>query len=248
MSSPPPAIVREDILSAAEQRAHREATIDIKQLARINELKRSFRRLIDPGIMRPNKKEDALASLKTLVALSDNLLREPDNPKYQQFKLTNNVIKKRLVDVKGAIEYAVDLGFHLKVEDLQPTYIFNNRHLEDLQIGNEILKETLDREMEKQSRAQNPKLTEREMIEITRRNVQLNFEDDRRAKLLKDKREAELRAVREATGASAPAASQVPTTDSRIPPGGVTLNGYVESGNEESTLTHTSDNVSDDEE
>lgn len=39
--------------------------------------------------------------------ISDNLLREPDNAKFQQFKPTNNAIKKRLVDVKGALEYAV---------------------------------------------------------------------------------------------------------------------------------------------
>ena len=51
--------------------------------------------------------------------MSDNLLREPDNPKFAQFKPTNNAIKKRLVDVKGALEYAVAVShpdLYLRIE------------------------------------------------------------------------------------------------------------------------------------
>lgn len=48
--------------------------------------------------------------------ISDNLLREPDNSKFQQFKPTNNAIKKRLVDVKGALEFAVAVSTPLTHE------------------------------------------------------------------------------------------------------------------------------------
>ena len=34
-------------------------------------------------------------------------MRNPDNPKYSQFKAENNVIKRTLVEVRGALEYAV---------------------------------------------------------------------------------------------------------------------------------------------
>jgi hypothetical protein len=39
--------------------------------------------------------------------IAENLLREPDNPKFRQFKPTNTIIKRDLVSPKGALEYAV---------------------------------------------------------------------------------------------------------------------------------------------
>ncbi|KAI0306981.1 hypothetical protein B0F90DRAFT_1684033 [Multifurca ochricompacta] len=79
-----------------------------------------FRRLVDPGIMRPNSKEVALRSLRTLSTIAENLLREPDNPKFRQFKPTNTIIKRDLVDPKGALEYAVEMGFRAEVQ--RPPY------------------------------------------------------------------------------------------------------------------------------
>ncbi|KAI5124812.1 hypothetical protein M0805_005443 [Coniferiporia weirii] len=247
MSSPPatPTDIRAELLSAAEQRARHDATVDVKYLARIHELKQSFRRLIDPGIVRPNNKEDTVSSLKTLETLSSNLLREPDNPKFLQFKPTNNTIKRRLVDVKGALEYAV------AVEQFQPSYVFDNRHLEDLRIGNDILKEALSREAEKLERAQHSKLTQKELSEIARRNVQLNFEDDRKAKLLRDQQEANLRAARAAAGISAPAASRSSPAGLETLRGGVTLSGQIVPDVEpdvENSLTHRSSYGSDSDE
>jgi hypothetical protein len=48
--------------------------------------------------------------LQTLLAISENLLREPDNPKFQQFKPTNSIIKRDLVDPKGALEFAIQVS------------------------------------------------------------------------------------------------------------------------------------------
>lgn len=45
--------------------------------------------------------------------LSDNLLREPENAKFQSFKPTNDAIRKRLIDIKGALEYAVAVSYQL---------------------------------------------------------------------------------------------------------------------------------------
>ncbi|KAG6333770.1 hypothetical protein ID866_5318 [Astraeus odoratus] len=75
------------------------------------EKRQEFRRLIDPGIFRPNSKETGLASLETLSTIAENLLREPDNPKFQQFKPTNDLIRRRLVEPKGALEYAIKAGY-----------------------------------------------------------------------------------------------------------------------------------------
>jgi PUB domain len=48
--------------------------------------------------------------LQTLLTISENLLREPDNPKFQQFKPTNNIVKRDLVDPKGTLEYAIEVS------------------------------------------------------------------------------------------------------------------------------------------
>ena len=56
--------LREGALLAAERRAHEAPSMNVKQLAHIHDLKQNFRRLIDPGIMRPNNKETALLALK----------------------------------------------------------------------------------------------------------------------------------------------------------------------------------------
>ena len=50
-----------------------------------------------------------LAPQQTLLAISENIIREPDNEKYQQFKPTNTAIKRDLVDRKGALEYAIEV-------------------------------------------------------------------------------------------------------------------------------------------
>ena len=39
--------------------------------------------------------------------MAENILRDPDNPKYQTFKRENNTIKRRLIQPKGALEYAL---------------------------------------------------------------------------------------------------------------------------------------------
>lgn len=114
MSSPP--VSTDALAAAAERRAGQlPAQPSAAQLAAAHERRQAFRRLIDPGILRPNSKEQAMASLKTLLTISENLLREPDNPKFQQFKPTNSIIKRDLVDPKGTLEYAIELGFRPEV-------------------------------------------------------------------------------------------------------------------------------------
>lgn len=59
-----------DLLAAAAQR-RAETTGAPPEVINIqeHELRQAFRRLIDPGILRPNSKEVAMASLKVLVHL-----------------------------------------------------------------------------------------------------------------------------------------------------------------------------------
>jgi PUB domain len=125
MSSPPTdvlAAAAERRAAALRQRSHLEEEYQLKR-------RQEFRRLIDPGIMRPNAYPVAMESLKVslstsvdslvpigslesqvLLKIAENLLREPDNPKFQRFKPTNSLIKKHLIETKGALEYAIEVS------------------------------------------------------------------------------------------------------------------------------------------
>jgi len=186
---PPPDL----IAAAAERRSQQNTRSSGAQLIQEHEQRQMFRRLIDPGIFRPNSKEVALVSLKTLLTLAENLLREPDNLKYQQFKATNDTIRRRLIEPKGTLEYAIALGFRPDVKDFQPIYIFNPQKMAELRIGATILKEAVDLESQKQERFQRSRKEEKAAAEAAAQNVKLAFLDDRMTKALRDQRERQRR-------------------------------------------------------
>lgn len=147
-----------------------------------------------------------------MLAITENLLQEPNNPKFQRFKPTNSVIKRDLVDPKGALEFAIEVRFSFetsplkilpnlqtpfslgseeksaiqffsvsfllishnqKVQNFQPYYTFNQRHMEDLRIGNSILKDYIDLETEKEERAARAKKNEKASIEAAAKKVDI---------------------------------------------------------------------------
>jgi len=204
MSSPPPTPSTDVLAAAAERR-----TAALKRTSHLTETyqlekRQHFRRLIDPGIMRPNTDQVAMESLKVLLKIAENLLREPNNPKFQRFKTTNSLIKRHLVDPKGTLEYAIELGFQPKVENFQPFYVFNPSRLSDLSIGAEIIKEKVELETEKQERTLRSKKEEKAAAEAVANNVKLAFMDDRKTKLTRDEREKERREARAAATATLP--------------------------------------------
>ena len=122
------------VADALEQRIQQQRQQQLDQSTAQNyiafdedhEKRQEFRRMIDPGILRPNARPLALESLKvyqilivlrktrlsivlvtqTLLTLAENILKHPNEEKYQKFKPTNSNIKRLLVDPKGTIEYA----------------------------------------------------------------------------------------------------------------------------------------------
>ncbi|KAF8639673.1 hypothetical protein AX17_000937 [Amanita inopinata Kibby_2008] len=173
------------------------------QMLRDHERRQTFRRLIDPGIVRPNSKEQATSSLNTLLEIAENLIREPNNPKFRQFKPTNLRIKRELIDPKGTLEYAIELGFRPQVRDFQPYYVHNPRYVEDLHVGAAILKEFIDLEAMKAERAVQAKKEEKAVAEAAALKVKMAFMDDRLTKSLRDQQERERRAA-SATHARSP--------------------------------------------
>ncbi|KZP33032.1 hypothetical protein FIBSPDRAFT_774381 [Athelia psychrophila] len=206
MSSPSraPEIAPETLAAAAQRRALAGQAYISPEMQSLHEyeLRLSFRRLIDPGIVRPNSKDTATSSLKTLLTISENILRDPENPKYLRFKATNDTIKKRLIEPKGALEYAIALGFRPDVEDFQPFYRFNPKKMIDLRVGAAILKEAIELDTEKQERLDRSKREEKAAAAAVASNIKMAFLDDRKTKLMRDQRERERREARAAAVAA----------------------------------------------
>ncbi|KAJ7283621.1 hypothetical protein C8J57DRAFT_1293078 [Mycena rebaudengoi] len=197
-------ISADDIAAAAERRlqqSRQTPSSEIQFSGPEHELRQKFRRLIDPGILRPNAEQQAVNSLKTLLTISENLLREPDNPKFRSFKPTNTIVKKNLIDPKGTVEYARELGFYPDVQNFQPFYTFNPRRMDNLRIGAEILREAVNLGSEKEERAARSKKEEKAAADAVAEKIRLAFEDDRKRKLLRDQMEKEQRDARAASAA-----------------------------------------------
>ncbi|KAH9844315.1 uncharacterized protein C8Q71DRAFT_39836 [Rhodofomes roseus] len=213
-----------DIAAAIERRvqAEREAAEANAALRAQREFeetrdkRQEFRRLVDPGILRPNPRELALESLITLKMLAENIVAHPGEDKYKKFKPTNTKIKRVLVDPKGTLEYAVAMGFRPEVVDFQPFYVFNDRHKQDLEIGLAIIHEVLERELVKQERDERTKRQAKEAEEAAKEKLKRQFLDDRKSTALRGERERELREAR-AAAAARRAASQTPDEPSSQP-------------------------------
>ncbi|KAG8837228.1 hypothetical protein FRC18_009748 [Serendipita sp. 400] len=186
-----------------------------RRFARERETRLEFRRLVDPGIARGNTPARFEETLKVLSKIADNLLSDIGNEKYRRFKPTNNLIKKHLVEVKGALEYAVALGFRAEVEHFQPYYTFLDtpKNRDNLRIGASVLTETLERiiqkaEHEKLNRV-DPKAVQREIAQ----KVKMAYEDDRKEKKRRDDIERQAREARARVTASTPIKKGNKTTE-----------------------------------
>ncbi|KAF7965210.1 hypothetical protein HWV62_45069 [Athelia sp. TMB] len=107
-----------------------------------------------------------------------------------------DTIKRCLIEPKGALEYAIALGFRPEVENFQPFYRFNPKKMTELRIGAAILKEAIELDSEKQERMDRARREEKAAAAAVASNIKLAFLDDRKTKMLRDQREREQREAR----------------------------------------------------
>jgi len=93
--------------------------------------------------------------------LATNILEHPENEKFQSFKTTNTTIKRDLIEVKGAVEYAVAMGFRAQVQNFQPMYVHQPRRIEELRIGAAILREEVERSEQQKLLAERAKVADK---------------------------------------------------------------------------------------
>lgn len=168
-----------------------------------------------------------MASLKTLSKIAENLIREPENPKFQQFKPTNNTIKRHLIETKGALEYAIAMGFRPEVNDFQPLYVWNERKGEELRNGAQVLQEAIELAEQKSARSQRNAAESKAAAEAAAKNTLLAFMDDRKTKMLRDQRDRYNREVQACHSSSIDGAAAPSPSSAEMPGNGRTLSSSV---------------------
>ncbi|KDN50968.1 hypothetical protein RSAG8_00597, partial [Rhizoctonia solani AG-8 WAC10335] len=113
-----------------------------------------------------------------------------ENPKFREFKSTNNTIKRSLIEPKGAIEFAIELGFRAAVEDFQPKYVWHSspENLTALRVGRDVLKDHLVIAAAKEERTNLSQQLAKAERSSAVQNALLAFEDDRKRRKALDER------------------------------------------------------------
>ncbi|OJT03756.1 hypothetical protein TRAPUB_5578 [Trametes pubescens] len=137
------------------------------------EVRQRFRKRIDRDILGTHSDKHAVRSLETVLKLAENILAAPTDPGVRRFKVSNNTIKKLVIEPKGVLQLVVD------VEDFVPYYVFRGNNVNELRIGASMIKEALVRE---RKQLEDEKLKhEREEAErkAHEEKIHKNFMDDR---------------------------------------------------------------------
>lgn len=194
---PSPAPIGRDALAAAAERRRGTSKLSTKvqQELQLKEKRNTFQRLIDPGIIGPNSREQALKSLRTLHRLALNLINEPDRKEYTRFRPNNEKVKKLLIEPKGVLEYAVEMGFREKSEEYEAYYVFCDRFQQDLRLGAEVLEAHIALYEDKKEMEFLDPVRERVLKEEAQRKVKLQIVEDRIAQKARGKAEKETRGM-----------------------------------------------------
>ncbi|KAF9029425.1 hypothetical protein BDZ89DRAFT_719605 [Hymenopellis radicata] len=110
-----------------------------------------IRKMIDIDILgmvgsHPASK-DGVESLKTLLALARGILDSPHDATKRRIKLNNNAVQKRIVQPKGVLQLAIEMGFCKEtVEEMQAIRVFEASNLAHLETCAHLIHEAIHRE------------------------------------------------------------------------------------------------------
>mmetsp|Transcript_8393 Transcript_8393/g.16870 ORF Transcript_8393/g.16870 Transcript_8393/m.16870 type:complete len:193 (-) Transcript_8393:98-676(-) len=88
---------------------------------RLAEARKQMLRALDTKITQQDDKT-ALAAIELLEKIVSNILSQPDEPKYRQFKASNPTISKKLLKVPGGREFINAAGFSTAVVQFEEVW------------------------------------------------------------------------------------------------------------------------------
>ncbi|KAI0375645.1 hypothetical protein BV20DRAFT_7359 [Pilatotrama ljubarskyi] len=147
-----------------------------------------FRKRIDRDIIAANSLGVALQSLRTVLKLAENILAEPTNERFRRFRITNDTVRRSIMEPRGVLQLVVDLGFREKAENYNPCYVFNAKAMNQLRIGASMIKEALARESLREDESEKIAREHAERQEAWQR-ARLQIQDDRKSVAARAQRE-----------------------------------------------------------
>ncbi|KAF8907412.1 hypothetical protein CPB85DRAFT_840181 [Mucidula mucida] len=91
--------------------------------------------------------KDGVESLKTLLALARGILDNPHDATKRRIRLNNNAVKKRILQPKGVLQLAIEMGFCREtVEEMQAIRVFEASNLAHLETCAHLINEAIIRE------------------------------------------------------------------------------------------------------
>jgi len=180
----------EAILRAAQKRNPRAVSVSGKtpRMSKNDEfepwdadhpVRQEFRRLLDPGILRNNDKKDAAMSLRVLNKITENILKNPGDPKYTSFKITNDTVNRHIMSRKGTVEFLQKMGFREKTEECITMLVFNEARMKDLRTGAKCLEEVIQNQVQAIDDAELAKRQEIANQKAAKTKALKRFYDDR---------------------------------------------------------------------
>ncbi|KAI0638194.1 hypothetical protein C8Q77DRAFT_416776 [Trametes polyzona] len=154
------------------------------------DVRQRFRKRIDRDVLESNRSPAlAIRSLEIVLKLAENILEHPTEPRYRRFKISNEKIKKLVVEPKGVLQLVVDLGFREQVVDFEPCYVFRDKNTNELPVGASMIKEALARERKKVEEENAKRAREEEERKAHEEKIHLQFLDDRQSVAARAQRE-----------------------------------------------------------
>jgi len=151
-----------------------------------------FRRLLDPGILRNNDKKDAVKALRVLNDITENILQNPNDPKYHRLNINSERMRLYIMPRKGTVEYLQKMGFREQTEKQVTRLVFNPERMADLRTGAKCLDEVIknqvqaieDKERERRQAIANEKAAKTKVVNAIlddRRTVATRVEREKSA-------------------------------------------------------------------
>lgn len=61
--------------------------------------------------LQDNDKSIFLSTSEILLKFANNIIKDPDNPKYRKIRVGNAIVMEKLLPVSGGVESLFDMGF-----------------------------------------------------------------------------------------------------------------------------------------
>ena len=92
-------------------------------------------------LVKDNNKYLVMDALNILLKLFENIIKDPNEVKYRNFKISNETLKNKVLNLNHSLSYLESIGYRKKDDEF---YIFDNQNTSNIIIAIDVSKYILD--------------------------------------------------------------------------------------------------------